>query len=239
MTERICKTERFLREKLAESPYFVKNPEAGAYRLEHSIRVARIAGDIAKAEGMDEEAAVIAGLMHDVSYCMEFDGEDDWKNHGRTAARIARPFLTTLGLAEETVGEILYGIAIHVDGEADFEGERTPFALTVGDADNLDRFNVYRLYETLENAEYSRQSLAEKCAFTGRTLERLEKFLRMELATPAATALWQERIGFYRDFYLRLRSQLAASRGYLDEEQDEPASLPIVNENLIGLSGHF
>ena len=34
MTERIKKTEAFLREKLKESPYFAEHPEAGAYRLE-------------------------------------------------------------------------------------------------------------------------------------------------------------------------------------------------------------
>lgn len=239
MTDRIRKTEEFLREKLRESPYFVKKPESGAYRLEHSIRVARIAGEIARMENMDEEAAVIAGLLHDVSYCLEFDGEDDWKNHGRNAARIARPFLETLGLSETVTGEILYGIAIHVDDQADFEGERTAFALTVADADNIDRFDAYRLYETLENTGYSKLSGEEKRSFVDKTLERLEHFARMEFATPAATKLWRERIEFYREFYLRLRTQLAASKGYLDEGASENTSLPAMNENLIGLSGHF
>ena len=239
MTDRICKTEKFLREKLAESRYFMKKPESGAYRLEHSIRVSRIAGEIARAEGMDEETAIIAGLLHDVSYCLDFDDDDDWKNHGRNSARIARPFLETLGMDEKTVNDILYGIAIHVDDEADFEWERTPFALTVGDADNIDRFDAYRLYETLENAGYSKLSFAEKRAHTAKTLERLEKFAEMKFATPAATSLWQERIGFYRDFYLRLRGQLAASTGYLEEEPDESAPAPEMNENLVGLSGHF
>ena len=239
MTERIRKTEEFLRKKLAESTYYIKKPESGAYRLEHSIRVARIAGEIARAEGMDEEAAIIAGLLHDVSYCMEFDSDDSWKNHGRTSARIARPFLESLGLSAGVVDEICYGLAIHVDDKADFDGERTAFAVTVGDADNIDRFDAYRVYETLENAGYSRMSFAEKCTLTEKTLERLEQFAKMELATAAATALWRERIGFYREFYLRLQAQLAASRGYFDEEVSEGAGMPEMNENLIGLSGHF
>ncbi len=239
MTERIQKTEKFLREKFGESPYFLKKPEAGAYRLEHSLRVARIAGEIARAEGMDEETAVIAGLLHDVSYCLEFDGNDDWKNHGRTAARIARPFLQTLGLDGERISEICFGIAIHVDGGADFEGERTPFALTVGDADNIDRFDVYRLYETLENVGYSKLSMAERRSYTEETLERLEKYAQMEFATPAATALWRERIGFYHEFYLRLRAQIAASVGYLEDAPGENSFVPVVNKNLIGLAGQF
>ena len=38
----------------------------------------------------------------------------------------------------------MLGIAIHVDDEADFEGERTALALTIGDCDNIDRFDTYR-----------------------------------------------------------------------------------------------
>lgn len=238
MTDRIKKTEEFLRKKLAESPYFIKKPEAGAYRLEHSIRVARIAGAIARAEGLDEEAMIIAGLLHDVSYCMEFD-EDGWKNHGRTAARIARPFLEELGLSDDTVQEILFGIAIHVDDEADFPGERTAFALTVGDADNIDRFDAYRLYETLENAGYSKLSAAEKRAHVDKTLEKLEKYFDLPFATAEASRLWRERLNVYRDFYLRLREQLDMSTGYCDSDRKPEAEAPAMNENLLGLAGHF
>ena len=48
-----------------------------------------------------------------------------------------------------------YGIAIHIDDEADFEYERTPLAMSVGDADNIDRYDAYlRLYESLHVADY-------------------------------------------------------------------------------------
>lgn len=60
MTERVRKTEAFLREKLKESPYFHDHPEAGAYRLEHTFRVARLGMAIARAEVMDQEAMAIA-----------------------------------------------------------------------------------------------------------------------------------------------------------------------------------
>ena len=231
MTERIRKTEEFLRAKLAESPYFIKYPEKGAYRLEHSFRVARIAGEIAQREGMDEEAAVIAGLLHDVSYCREFDGPDDWMNHGRDAARIARPFLEILGLDENIVRNILYGIAIHVDDEADFEGEHTPFALTVGDADNIDRFDVYRLYETLESVGYSKLAAEEKRAHVEKIIRKMDAYLTMEFATAAATALWRQRITYYRDFYLRLLAQLDAGSGYPERERRtaaEPEQLDLL-----------
>ena len=237
MTERIAKTEPFLREKLKESPFFAEHPEAGAYRLEHSFRVARIGAAIARAEGMDEEHMTIACLLHDVSYCRAMLDQDTWKDHGRASARIARPFLEGLGLEPEAVEEMCYGIAIHVDDAADFSGERTALARTVGDADNIDRFDVYRLYETLESMSFSKLSLGEKQAHVSSTLERLEKFWEMPLATSAATALWQERIGVYRDFYRRLAGQLSASLGF--EEVMPEAAPPEMDGRLLGPSGHF
>ena len=127
----IQKTEAFLKQKLDGGAYLNAHPEAKAYRLEHTYRVANIGKTIARKEGFDETEMVIACLLHDVSYCEDF-GENGWREHGRAAARIARPFLGELGLPEPRIEDICYGIAIHVDDEADFPGVRTPFALTVG-----------------------------------------------------------------------------------------------------------
>lgn len=238
MTDRIRKTEEFLRAKLAESPCFIKCPEKGEYRLEHSFRVARIMGEIAGKEGMDVEAAVIAGLLHDVSYCREFQGQDDWKNHGRDAARIARPFLGSLELGEDVIQDILFGIAIHVDDEADFEGERTAFALTVGDADNIDRFDAYRLYETLECVGYSKLPAGEKRAHVQQIIRKMDDYFKMEFATASASRMWQQRIGCYRDFYLRLLAQLDAGVGFTETERCAAAE-PEQIDKLMLLSGHF
>lgn len=239
MTERIAKTEAFLREKLKESPYFEENPQAGAYRLEHTFRVARIGGAIARAEGMDEEAMTIACLLHDVSYCHAMPDQDSWREHGRVSARIARPFLEDLGFAPETVREMCYGIAIHVDDRADFPGEATAFARTVGDADNIDRFDAYRLYETLENMGFSRLPLGEKRAHVAGTLGRLAEYRELSFATAAATALWRERIGFYEDFYRRLAEQMDASAGFTEKEGAAPAGCPQPDGRLLGLAGRF
>lgn len=126
----IRKTEEFLGQRFDAAIYLNQHPDAKAYRIEHTYRVANIGRQIALREGFDETEMVIACLLHDVSYCEEF-GEDGWKEHGRRAAAIARPFLSELGLPEDRVNDICYGIAIHVDDEADFAGERTPFALSV------------------------------------------------------------------------------------------------------------
>lgn len=239
MTERIARTEAFLREKLKESPFFAERPEAGVYRLEHTFRVARIGAAIARAEGMDEERMTIACLLHDVSYCRAMLDQDTWKDHGRASARIARPFLESLGLEPAAVAEMCYGIAIHVDDQADFPGERTAFALTVGDADNIDRFDAYRLYETLENMSFSKLSLAEKCSHVERTRHRLTEYLDLPFATAAATALWRERIDFYLDFYRRLGEQLSASVGFMGEELPASTDCPQLDSRLLGPAGSF
>ena len=104
--EIIEKTEVFLKRKFDAADYLNAHPEAKAYRIEHTYRVANIGRELALKEGFD-------------------------------AAHIARPFLSELGLAEDRINDICYGIAIHVDEKADFPGERTPFALSVGAADNI------------------------------------------------------------------------------------------------------
>ena len=147
------KTEAFLKQEFEDAVSLNKHPEAKAYRIEHSYRVANIGREIAVKEGFDETEMVIACLLHDVAYCEEF-GEDGWKEHGRRSARIARPFLEGLGLPENRINEICYGIAIHVDEKADFPGEKTAFALSVGDADNIDRFDAYRIHEALNHDSF-------------------------------------------------------------------------------------
>ena len=214
-TERTEKTESFLREKLSSGEYMRRNPAALAYRLEHSYRVANIGRQIAREEAFDEEAMIIACLLHDVSYCETFDGENGWREHGRRSAAIARPFLASLGLEPHRIDEISFGIAIHVDDESDFPGERTPFALTVGDADNLDRFDVYRIYERLEADRFSSMALAEKTEYVARRLDGLAKLYDVPMATETARRIWTERLVFAEQFYKKLLSQLLTSEKLL------------------------
>lgn len=123
----IEQTEDFLKKSFDDSGFLNKkeNLQDKQYRLEHSYRVANIGLEIAEKEGLDETAMVIACLLHDISYCETF-GEEGWIEHGRRAAKIARPFLADLGLPEEQINEICYGIAIHVDDKADFDGGENP-----------------------------------------------------------------------------------------------------------------
>lgn len=210
-TEMISKIEAFLKDTFAESSYLQAHPTDRDYRLEHSYRVANIAKTIAGAEGFDVTYAVIGGLLHDIAYCQEMATREDRLNHGRRSAAIARPFLENLGLPADAVNEICYGIAIHVDDEADFEWKRTPFCETIGDADNIDRFDVYRIYETLEYIKFSEMNLEDKQEKVASTIDRLTKYKEMKLGTATAKNLWIQRLDYYVGFYEKLKAQLDSS----------------------------
>ena len=214
--ELIERTKRFLLQKYAEGEYLASHPEAKAYRIEHSYRVANIGRQIAKSEGFDETEMVIACLLHDVSYCETF-GESGWQEHGRRAAHIARPFLTELGLNKARINDICYGIAIHVDDKADFEGERTAFALTVGDADNIDRFDVLRLHETLCRDKFLDLRFEEKLELASRHAQRLRELQEIKMGTATVEAIWRERLAFSRSFYAKMIAQLRSSEAILGE----------------------
>ena len=213
--ELITKTEVFLKETFAESVYLTAHPARREYRLEHSYRVANIAKEIAEKEGFDTTHAVIAGLLHDIAYCEEMVTDEDWKNHGRRGAEIARPFLNGLGLSPDTVNEICYGIAIHVDDASSFEWERTPFSETIGDADNIDRYDAYRIHEMLQWQGFTELSLSVKKEKVSAMLEKLNRIKEINLGTPTAKAIWIQRLDYYIGFYEKLKAQLDSSRTIL------------------------
>lgn len=212
MATRIEQTRDFLWQQLGarKDGYLARHPADKNYRFEHSCRVANIGRQIARAEGLDEEGLVIACLLHDVAYGI-IDTLPRWQDHGRASAKIARPFLEGLGLEPPRIAEICFGIAIHEDGKADFEGAYTAFACSVGDADAIDRFDVYRLYENLQAAGFSELPLAQKQGAVRTNLERLAEYKNLERATPTATALWRAKLVFQLKFYEKLAAQLRAS----------------------------
>lgn len=211
----VAKAERFLKQTFEKSQYFQAHPTERDYRLEHSYRVANLAKQIARQEGFDETHAVVAGLLHDIAYADGMETQEDWLNHGRRSAAMARPFLMGLNLPSHIIQEICYGIAIHVDDQADFDCPRTAFCETVGDADNIDRYDAYRIYETLQYLQFSELPLEEKKKVVLTTLERLHRAQQITLATKAATALWQQRLEEQIAFYERLRDQLEHSAAIL------------------------
>lgn len=208
---KIKKAEEYLKSKFEESEYFKVNEEQKNYRIEHSYRVANIGKEIAIKEGFDVDIMVIGCLLHDISYCNEFKNQDDWINHGRASARIVRSFLKEIQLEDKVIEDICYGLAIHVDDKADFDGERTAFAATIGDADNIDRFDVYRIYENLQYSNFHKMNLDEKLEKIIDILDKLNKYKEVKLETKTATELWNSKLDFQIEFFSCLKDQLENS----------------------------
>lgn len=207
----IKKAEDFLINKLTESKYLKEHPSDFEYRLQHSYRVANIGKLIAEKEDFDVTEMAIACLLHDVAYCNDFETEDEWLEHGRNSAKIVRPFLEGIGLVPDRVQDMCYGIAIHVDDKADFDGEHTPFAKSIADADNIDRFDAYRIYESLQYIKFSEMSLEDKKEKVNSTLLKLNQYYEMKLGTNTATEIWKQKIKFNISFYEKLKEQLCNS----------------------------
>lgn len=205
-------TAKFLKDELSKMiELFPEEKRAIEYRYEHSLRVASIALDIAKKEGLDEDRCYIGALLHDLGYSVPYNNPKEYVNHGRIGAKLARPFLESLGYSEEEVNEICYGIAIHVDDKADFEGKRTALAVTIGDADNIDRYDAFRIYDRLTWVDYKNLSLEKQKEHVDTVLSSLNKYLDYECATRTATLMWKEKISFQLEFYNRLKKQIENS----------------------------
>ena len=213
MREKNCVklAKEFLKRKFDESNYFSDKKSEKDYRFEHSVRVANIGKEIAEKEGMDSDAMAIACLLHDISYINEFKTREEARNHGRYSAKIVRPFLEKIGMEPEIIKEVCYGIAIHVDDEADFPGERTKFALSIGDADNIDRFDAYRIFENLKRVKYDEMSIGEKSEHCEKVLGRLESYKNLDFATETGKAMWIEKLDYQIGFYKKLLLQIKNS----------------------------
>lgn len=207
----IEKTEIFLREQFEKCAYFKEHPVDGEYRLQHSYRVAHAAREIARREGLDEEGLVIGGLLHDVGYSLFFESEDNWVEHGRMSARLARPFLEGLDLGVERVQEICYGIAIHVDGKADFPGEDTAFALSIGDADDVNRFGAYRIYDAMEYGDFRNLKIEDKRKWLREKLDWIGWRLEQKAGTETARQMIAQCLLYQRQYYEKVLEQMEHS----------------------------
>ena len=197
----------FLRERFLSSD--AMDAAARSYRFRHTLRVAELGRRIARAEGLSEDALVVGCLLHDLAYSEVMPDEAAWRGHGRRSAALARPFVETLALPDADREALLFGIAIHVDDVSGFPGERSPLACSIGDCDNLDRFDVYRVYEQLERVGFSTLDADAQRAFVAKAQAHLRHCENAPVSTATARALWQDRLAFQYEFYRRLSAQLA------------------------------
>lgn len=208
------KTIKFLLEEFDKSEYY-KNEQfkqEKQYRIDHTFRVANYAKEIAQKENLDVEAAVIGCLLHDLSYVKDFKTKEDWKNHGRSSAAMARDFIYSLRMDQNLKDEILYGIAIHVDDKSDFEGNRTPLAELIGECDNIDRFDTYRMYEYLKNSKLDQLTLLEQIELTDKRVQGLKKLKDYVFKTETSNKLWNEKLDYQIEYFTKLNNQLLRSK---------------------------
>ena len=209
--DKITRTKAFMLEEFEKSLYLKNKPHEKAYRVNHTLRVAGWGIHLAEQENLDKEALVVGCLLHDLSYIEEMPTETSHLNHGRRSAELAQAFIDSLGFSPETTLDILHGIEIHVDDQprAGSTWRNSILASSIGDADNLDRFDVYRLYETLEYEQFSQKSLPEQLAYCEGRLAQTERYLNLELATATATQEFHQEVRRMGDYFARLQSQLS------------------------------
>lgn len=207
----IEKTIEFLKSRFDASEYLTLNPEAKAYRFEHTIRVANWGKKIAQAENLNEEALVIGCLLHDISYCEEQKNKEERLNHGRRSAEISKDFLMSLDIQEDLKKEILYGIGAHVDGKTDCDGKPTVLSRSINSSDNLDRFDIYRIHESLIFEQFTSMSLEEKIKHCVYRIDTSKKLLEIEMATKYATNIFHKELEYIIQFFNALKIQLEKS----------------------------
>lgn len=207
----IRKTIQFLQDEFNNSSYLTQRQQSKNYRLDHTFRVASIGKKIAEAEELNVEAVVVGCLLHDLSYIEEMKTKEDRINHGRRSATLARDFVMSLELENHLKHELLYGIAIHVDDNADFDGERTIIAELISECDNIDRFDRYRLYENLKYSKLDEMDIDQQIDYVTKKIEQLHSLKKYTFKTLTSNRMWNSKLDYQIEYYTGLLVQLQKS----------------------------
>lgn len=174
------------------------------YRIEHSMRVAKYAIQIAENEGYDLQICVLAAILHDVG---KFECDSN-KEHGRMSAKISKEFLPTLGLNEKQVNDICYCIACHCDKRDDYNYGSIPEEVVIRDADIIDRYGVYRIIQALHYDGFDDMNLQEKVEFCKKKIFVLEKSIISKCNTETGTKLFHKACNIQLDYFRMLKEEL-------------------------------
>ncbi|MGV9183668.1 HD domain-containing protein [Arcanobacterium canis] len=196
---------------------------ARRYRFEHCLRVARIGREVALKEGLDPDLLELGCLLHDVG---KYDAQVP-VDHGRAGALIALDFLLDAGLDQSLATELAQGIAMHTDGQWNarnddhgtpynavgreylrFDGEPTVLAQSIGDCDNIDRFSLYRVADTLRYVRFMEKSTQLQRAWLEENLEHLRFQYEYQCATQSAQDRWVKALDRQIEFYRQLNAEL-------------------------------
>lgn len=204
----ISKTKEFLKDTFDNSEYLNTNKREQDYRFHHSLRVAKWGQRIAEAENLNVEALTIACILHDIAYSEEMTSREMHMDHGRRSAELSVDFINTLDIEESLKKDILYGIGSHVDNKTNCGWNPSVLSDSVSDADNLDRFDTYRIYESLEFDKFSLLSNDEKIEYVNKRLANISKLENHALATKTATNYFLKMLAKMKSFFESLLVQL-------------------------------
>ena len=195
--KRLAKVAEYAKNHLEEAAAKFPDPwHDPVYRWQHTLRVSNYGKIIAEGEGADVELVVAACLLHDVAH---FESGVDHKSHGRLGAKISRPVLLEIGYSSEETENICYSIALHVDGNADFDHPETIESKVVTDSDNVDRFGAYRVLQWCVPEMHEYDKLLEKL---NSCLETLEKYRGQQmLETKTGQALFNQQLDLQIFFF--------------------------------------
>lgn len=212
----------FVREHLMDNSAVPENIRR--YRYHHCLRVAALGRIVAEAEHLNADRLELACLLHDVG---KFDSARP-VDHGRTGARLVRPFLTSLGVDNVIIEEICQGIAMHTDGlwntpadspdytgTPEWDSEPSLLARCVGDCDNVDRYGTYRIYDTMAWWRFHELTVPEQLEHIENYLAKIEGERSYTCATPTCQRLWQDALDEHHDFFTRLHKQISTVTSYL------------------------
>jgi len=170
---RLAKVAAYVKECLeADAAQFQVDRPWLEYRWSHTLRVANIGYKLALVENASIELSVAGCLLHDIASFRPEDPEDIY-GHGRVGAQLIRPELPNLGYSPDEVENICYSVAAHADGNAGYDFPETIESKVVSDADNIDRFDAYRL---LEYCQPHMRDFEKLVAAVGQRLTRLESY---------------------------------------------------------------
>lgn len=216
----------------ALSSHLAATPKSAAtqkYRIEHCRRVAKIGRQLADAENMGAAEAAwleIGCLLHDIG---KWDAQIP-VDHGRAGALVVKDLLEKAQITAEEyplAAQVVQGIAMHVDGQwnprADegsdtnkagqpylyFSNSPTLLARVIGECDDIDRYSVYRIHDTLRYVDFLAKSTAEQISWIEKYLAHLESICATPRHTPHTQRWWKENIDFQIFFFQKLRAEIS------------------------------
>ncbi|MDO5121285.1 MAG: hypothetical protein Q4D46_04320, partial [Erysipelotrichaceae bacterium] len=82
------------------------------------------------------------------------------------------------------------------------------FERTIRNADDIDRYDVYRLYETLQMVHFEEMPLSDKLGFLQNRLNFLESSPEPAMVTETAQKLWDDHLNYQIEFIGRMIKQI-------------------------------